>query len=262
VELADTASWQQRAAHDQIWGVDNRISPAGRSATAIADRLLHLSTLFTNLSGVTGTGNALASFLLGQVQQFSIDIQQTVLQPRAWFQEWFVQDDWKLTSRLTMNTGTRYTLNFPSTEANDRGAVFNLQTAGTAVSGAGRIFPIPRAQLHWKDFGPRLGISYLPHQKDRTALRIWTGVFRPGRHYHAVHDSAVFRSCRPPLRRRSTTRRRAFCAGKWASGSAGRPHARCRLGSRRVFRGSRVKLGLRAAVEFDVAAGTDAFAFF
>jgi hypothetical protein len=42
--------------------------------------------LFTNLNGVTGTGNALASFLLGQVQQFSIDLQQNVLQPRAWFE--------------------------------------------------------------------------------------------------------------------------------------------------------------------------------
>src|SRR5262249_42478421 len=122
------------------------------------------STLFTNLSGVTSTGNALASFLLGQVQQFSIDIQQNVLQPRAWFQEWFVQDDWKLTSRLTANIGIRYTLNFPSTEANNHGAVFNLQTQELQYLGRDG-FPNTARQLHWKDFGPRLGISYLLTKK-------------------------------------------------------------------------------------------------
>src|SRR6202008_1782686 len=78
------------------------------------------------LSGLTG--NAVASFLLGQVQTFSIDIQQNVLRPRAHIQEYFVQDDFKATSRLTINAGLRYTLNFPSTEADNQGAVFNLQT--------------------------------------------------------------------------------------------------------------------------------------
>ena len=86
------------------------------------------STLFTDLPGVTGTGNSLASFLLGQVQTFSIDLQNKVLRPRAAIQEYFVQDDWKVTQRLTVNAGIRYTLNFPSTEFDNQGAMFNLQT--------------------------------------------------------------------------------------------------------------------------------------
>src|SRR5215831_10312286 len=57
------------------------------------------STLFTNSQALptTGsalssfTGNALASFLLGQVQTFSIDVQQKVLRPRAHDQEYFIQ---------------------------------------------------------------------------------------------------------------------------------------------------------------------------
>src|SRR6267143_1084855 len=94
------------------------------------------STLFTNSQALptigtalsSFTGNALASFLLGQVQTVSIDVQQSVLRPRAHTREYFVQDDFKATSRLTINAGLRYTLNFPSTDADKHGAVFNLQT--------------------------------------------------------------------------------------------------------------------------------------
>ena len=74
------------------------------------------------------TGTPLASFLLGQVQQFSIDLQQDEIRNRAHFQEYFIQDDWRLSERFTVNGGIRYTLNFPSTETNDQAAVFNLQT--------------------------------------------------------------------------------------------------------------------------------------
>src|SRR5215471_2900665 len=162
-EIADTASWQH-GRHTIKFGIDNRISRLDVLQPPSPTGSFTFSTLFTNLNGVTGTGNSLASFLLGQVQQFSIDIQQNVLKPRAWFEEWFVQDDWKVTSRLTVNLGTRYTLNFPSTEANDRGAVFNLATEQLQYLGQNG-FPHSARELHWKDFGPRVGISYLLTKK-------------------------------------------------------------------------------------------------
>ena len=120
----------------------------------------NFSALFTNQPGVTGSGNALASFVLGQVNTFSIDLQQSTLRPRAHIAEAFVQDDWKATPRLTINAGMRWTLNFPSTEASNQGAVFNLATQQYQYLGRDG-FSRSARELHYGNFGPRLGINYL-----------------------------------------------------------------------------------------------------
>jgi hypothetical protein len=111
------------------------------------------TTTGTNSTAVAGSGNALASLLLGQVNAFTIDVQKNVIQPRAHIAEFFIGDDWKVTSRLTLNLGTRYTLNFPSTERHDQGAIFNL---GTQVLE----FPHTARELECCDFGPRIGLAY------------------------------------------------------------------------------------------------------
>ncbi len=111
------------------------------------------NTTGTNSPAVAGSGNALASLLLGQVNAFTIDIQKQVIQPRAHIAEFFIGDDWKVSSRLMLNLGTRYTLNFPSTERNDQGAVFNLNTQVLDFVHTAR-------KLDWGDFGPRFGFAY------------------------------------------------------------------------------------------------------
>ncbi len=101
----------------------------------------------------SGTGNAVASLLLGQVNAFTIDVQPEKLLERAKMAEFFVGDEWKVTPRLQLNVGVRYTLNFPSTEVNNHGAVFNL---GTQVLD----FPHTARELECCDFGPRVGLAY------------------------------------------------------------------------------------------------------
>jgi Carboxypeptidase regulatory-like domain len=139
------------------------------------------STLFTNSQAIPAigsalasfSGNALASFLLGQVQTFSIDIQQKVSRPRAHIQEYFVQDDFKATPRVTINAGLRYTLNFPSTEVDNQGAVFNLQTQKLDYLGQNG-FSRSARQLHKLDFGPRLGLAF--RVNDKTVVRTGYGL--------------------------------------------------------------------------------------
>ena len=105
------------------------------------------------------SGSSLASFLLGQVNAFNIDIQQQVLKPRATVAEFFAHDDWRISQRLTLSFGLRYTLNFPSTEANNRGAVFNLNTQQLEFLGKNGISRAAR-RLDLNNFGPRVSLAY------------------------------------------------------------------------------------------------------
>jgi hypothetical protein len=158
-EWADNLAWIKER-HAFKFGWDLRFSRLDIFQPPSPTGQFTFSTLFTNNPSVTGTGNSLASFLLGQVQLFSIDLQQKLLRPRAWVQEFFAQDDWKATSRLTVSAGLRYTLNFPSTEVDNQGAIFNLHTEQLQYLGQDG-FPRTARRLHWHDFGPRVGFAYL-----------------------------------------------------------------------------------------------------
>ena len=71
-----------------------------------------ISPLITDLPGVSGTGNALASFLLGEVNSASIQVSDKI-PSRASYWRFYVQDDWRVTDRLTINAGLRWEAELP-----------------------------------------------------------------------------------------------------------------------------------------------------
>jgi hypothetical protein len=153
-EVADTLTWVRgrhtvKAGFDWRWERLNVTQPPSPTGT------FAFSTLGSDLPGVANTGAQLASFLLGQVQTFSIDLQHDQIQERARFQEYFVQDDWRVSNRFTISPGLRYTLNFPSTEINGQTAVFNLATQLLEYPGDQPVRPLKK-----NNFGPRLGLAY------------------------------------------------------------------------------------------------------
>lgn len=170
-QLADTLTWMKgrhtfKAGADLRWAGLDVVQPPSPTGSFI------FSSLFSDLPGVANTGTPLASFLLGQVQQFSIDLQQDEIRNRAHVQEYFVQDDWRLSGRVTVNVGLRYTLNFPSIEANDQAAVFNLETQHLEYLGRDGL-PRSARRLHTTDVGPRLGM--VVRATDETVVGIGYG---------------------------------------------------------------------------------------
>jgi hypothetical protein len=152
---------------DMRWYQLNTVAPPNPTGS------FAFTTTGTNQQGVTNSGNALASFLLGQVDTFQIDLQENKLRPRDHIFEFFGQDDWRVTNRLTLNLGGRWTLHFPSTETNNQGAVFNLQTQQLDYLGQNG-FPDTARELHYGNFAPRVGLAY--SLTPRTVVRSGYGI--------------------------------------------------------------------------------------
>lgn len=119
-------------------------------------------------------GSSFASFLLGQVDSVDREYaQQTRLRNLAISP--YVEDNYKVNSRLTVNAGLRWDLMVPF-NALDNNIVFADFTAPNLAAGGlpGTVTKYGvctgctgnnRADIHWKDFGPRLGFSYMANQK-------------------------------------------------------------------------------------------------
>ncbi len=162
-QLIDSFSWIRRT-HSLKAGADIRLERLDVLQPPSPTGNFQFTNIFTaGLSAagtpVANTGNSFASFLSGPVTRFTIDAQSEVLRPRAAIAEFFLQDDWRATRRLTVNLGVRYTLNFPSTVAGDRGAVFNLQTQKLDYLGRDG-FPGTARNLEKANFGPRVGLAF------------------------------------------------------------------------------------------------------
>jgi hypothetical protein len=141
----------------------NAACPAG-SGTAAA--------CFVDPSGLPygGTGNALANILLGvpALQTFRGSVPGGSFKLRSQEIGLFVQDDWKVNDKLTLNLGLRYDLFPPATEESGRLGNFNLQTGvvDLASGGGDRLI-----QTDKNNFGPRLGFAYAIGAEKTMVLR-------------------------------------------------------------------------------------------
>jgi hypothetical protein len=156
-----------KAGADLRWYQLNAVAPPNPTGS------FAFTTTGTNQQGVTNSGNSIAGFLLGQVDTFQIDLQEAKMRPRDHIEEYFAQDDWKITNRLTANLGARYTLHFPSVEKTNQAAVFNLQTQQLDYLGVNGN-PRSARELHYGNLAPRVGLAYLVTPK--TVVRSGFGI--------------------------------------------------------------------------------------
>jgi hypothetical protein len=155
------------------------------------------------------TGHPLADLLMGFPRQTSRRLGESKAYPSTWVFGHFLQDDWKITPRLTLNLGVRYDFSTSIVSASDRQSRFNpdtgvIEIAGTA--GVRRDISRPDQNLggpdytpdlaelaktvtmidtgkrnvndHDKnDFAPRVGLAYRLLDNDRLVLRTGYGIY-------------------------------------------------------------------------------------
>jgi hypothetical protein len=130
---------------------------------------------FFNRGDITfGGGGAFAGstpledFLSGTPSFALIGVGNGTRHLRDWYYAGFVQDDWRITQRLTLNLGLRYEYFAPPTETNNLLGGFNpttgLQQIGS--NGFGQLFKPNR-----DDFSPRFGLAWDPTGNGTTAIR-------------------------------------------------------------------------------------------
>lgn len=129
-------------------------------------------TCFVRPDGVPygGTGNATANILLGlpalNVGKGSVSGGPFNLRSQEW--GFFVQDDWKVNDRLTLNLGLRYDLFTPSTEKDGRLSLFNVEQRKVVVASGGGDAIVSTDK---NNFGPRIGFSYAVNKEKTLVLR-------------------------------------------------------------------------------------------
>lgn len=135
-----------------LYGIDNYGGGFSRPNTTIATNYLH----------------NLADFYFGARNNYQLATQVTA-KMRQRFHYWYLQDDFKVTQKLTLNLGLRYELVTPVYDADNRLANFDPATRSVVLATDGSISDRAIRDLDTNNFVPRIGLAY--QLFDKTVVR-------------------------------------------------------------------------------------------
>jgi Carboxypeptidase regulatory-like domain len=151
---------------------------------------------FGSAPGGAYTGNGLLDFLLGYIASASVGIAPLHGQPNQFWHAAYFQDDYKVTSSLTVNLGIRYDYFQPWKEIHDHWASFDLTGNQVVYAKDARDAQGGRA-LKFGDgnnFGPRFGFAWRPARRQELVVRGGYGIY-----YEQEHPSGpILNAINPP----------------------------------------------------------------
>jgi hypothetical protein len=155
------------------------------------------SQLETGLPGVSSSGNAFASFLLGAVDSGTAYFRASLPGGRYKYTGFYLDDTYKMTQKLTIDIGLRYEIQVPTSDPLGRLSYLDLSIpnpgagnlpgayvfggSGPGRSGFNRFF-----NIHYNNLAPRIGFAYSLTPK--TVVRGGYGIF-----YSAYIDEGIGR---------------------------------------------------------------------
>jgi len=165
------------------------------------------TTTLTSLSTVSNSGSATASMLLGAPTAIRRALGNTYVIAYSSLQTYYAQDDWRMSSKLTVNLGIRYEFNQPAYANNDQiGNVFTVRDPQSGKYSAEFLWatknPLngePPKQLEFgralqapdhTNFAPRIGVAYQITSK--TVIRSAYGIFYDSTFFQELQDKRKF----------------------------------------------------------------------
>ena len=132
--------------------------------------------LFGNGGGDSPTGYEVSDVLAGWVNQYSVGPTLGFSHTRNWETGYFVQDDWKVNQKLTLNLGLRYDLYTWPEEKDNLQANFDVATGQIVLPGTNG-YPKALIDTDKNNFAPRVGFAYDLFSSGKSVLRGGFGVF-------------------------------------------------------------------------------------
>lgn len=118
-------------------------------------------------------GNSLADFYFGARSNYKYASQVTA-KMRQRFHYGYIQDDFKVNQKLTVNAGLRYELVTPVYDGDNKLANFDPKTNSVVLAKDGSMSEKALRNLDTNNFSPRLGIAY--QLNDKTVVRSGYGI--------------------------------------------------------------------------------------
>lgn len=195
LQILESLAWF-RGSHSLKFGFEYRRAGNNEVRDRGSSGIFQFVPQYTSLPGAAGTGDGFASFALGAVNSATIQISDRI-RTRAFYLAGYVQDDWRLTNRLTVNLGLRWETELPRRSPDNNQNSFDL-TRLNPVSGTPGVVTfsgrngVPRNAFRtdWNNFGPRVGFAYrLPFQRE-TVIRAGLGAFFGSTVSNTIGDTA------------------------------------------------------------------------
>ncbi|MBI3666117.1 MAG: TonB-dependent receptor, partial [Acidobacteria bacterium] len=172
-QYTDNFTWIKGKHSLKLGGDIRRIQSTLTNPQTQPRGLFHFDGNYSSNLGAGGTGSPWASFLLGYPYRVERDFVDTRPGVRMLYWGFYLQDDYRITSKLTLNVGLRWDLFTRPVEKYNRQSNFDLGDGLIHVASSSDRGP--NVDNFTRGFGPRVGLAYSP-DNGKTAIRAAYGI--------------------------------------------------------------------------------------